>query len=502
MPIASWDHDGLTGTGDARLSVENVTVEFGPTRALDDVTLSFRPGEIIGLLGHNGAGKSTLFNVLSGVYSAARGRVSLDGTPLPAHLTPRDAARHGIIAVHQEPALAANLSVVDNLNLGARLPRRQLRDTARGALDQVGCTAPLDVMVEALPLGQRQLVDLARGFMGDRVRLLLLDEPTAALGRTETEALHRLIKDLSEQGVTIIYVSHRLPDILDVCQRIVVLRSGRVVEDRPTSHFTGRSLAKALAPDITDDQFEAKPTAHDAPEFSYDGITARAGEVVGLFGMAAGEQFDLLTEIFGLDGRCTFRWGGDSVTVTSPRSAVARGLHLVPPDRERDGLVSGASALETVYVPWYRRMSRGGWWIGRTSGADQYAAARAQLNILGPDHQAPINEFSGGNRQKHLLSRWMFPARPEILLLAQPTQGVDVGAKRDIARAVRALAAEGVLVLVASAESDEIVELCDRAVVMFHGARAHVARSEDFNGLLVSTLLELSDVPQPLQELH
>ncbi|MCG2624817.1 sugar ABC transporter ATP-binding protein [Arthrobacter sp. I2-34] len=472
-------------------------MEFGATRALESVSARIVPGEIVGLLGHNGAGKSTLFNVVSGVFPASSGDFLIDGIHVGARSTPMDMARLGVTVIHQEPALAPNLSIIDNLFLGqSDLYPKDRTGAAHRALARVGAALDLDLIVGTLSLGERQLVDLARGMLRGEMKILLLDEPTAALGRTETVALHRLIRNLAAEGVTVIYVSHRLPDILDVCQRILVLRSGRLEVDGPASQFDGQTLAKALAPDAKVNGFAAARTAGpesigcEQPDAA---ISCRAGEVVGLFGMAAGEQFRLLESIFGLHRRFGFRLGGRRVAVASPAQAIRHGIHLVPADRENDGLISGASALDTVFLPWYRDGNHRGFWIGPKAGRQVYARARAALNILGPGSSAPIDEFSGGNRQKHLISRWMFPRLPRVLLLAQPTQGVDVGAKADIAQAVRALAAEGATVLVASAESDEIDLLCDRAYVMNGGRIAPVDRTTGFGGKLLSALLELSD---------
>lgn len=482
-----------------RLEFRSIGVDFGATRALDSVGARIAPGEIIGLLGHNGAGKSTLFNVVSGALPATTGSLLIDGELAPQRAKPAEMADRGITVIHQEPALAPNLSVLDNLFLGQEhlLAKGSRRELAREALARVGATH-LDVkrIVGSLGLGERQLVDLARGLVRGEMKVLMLDEPTAALGRAETESLHELIRGLAAQGVSILYVSHRLPDILDVCSRILILRAGKLEVDGPAFDFDGPSLARALAPDV---EFEAFAHRHvdAAPRVALDGwsssIEARPGEVVGLFGMAAGRQFELLEQLYGLHGRYSFHIDDTATMVSSPSSAMRRGIYLVPPDREQDGLVSGASAIDTVLLPWYGKLAGRGAWIGRDFGGAAYRKARSELNILGPDGDAPIDEFSGGNRQKHLLARWTFVKTPRVLLLAQPTQGVDVGARVDIARAVRAIAADGAAVLVASAEADEINLLCDRAYVINGERIAPVARSAEFGGDLVSTLLDISE---------
>lgn len=485
-----------------RLELRSLGVDFGATRALDAVSVRVAPGEIVGLLGHNGAGKSTLFNVVSGALPATRGDMRIDGALVPPRPSPAEMAARGITVIHQEPALAPNLSVLDNLFLGQEhlLAKGSRHDLARDALARAGAMH-LDPkrMVGSLGLGERQLVDLARGMVRGDMKVLMLDEPTAALGRAETESLHALIRHVAAQGVSIVYVSHRLPDILDVCNRILILRAGRLEVDGPASDFDGSRLARALAPDV---EFEAFDHRHvdEAPRVAVTGafsaIEARPGEVVGLFGMAAGRQFELLEQLFGLHGRYSFGMDGSPTTVSSPSSAMRRGIHLVPADREQDGLVSGASAVDTVLLPWYRKLPGRGGWISRGTGEAAYRKARSELNILGPGGNAPIDEFSGGNRQKHLIARWTFVNGPSVLLLAQPTQGVDVGARVDIARAVRAIAANGAAVLVASAEADEISLLCDRAYVVYGERIAPVSRSTSFGGDLVARLLDISETTQ------
>ncbi|WP_244229526.1 sugar ABC transporter ATP-binding protein [Rathayibacter sp. VKM Ac-2805] len=477
-----------------RLELRDIGVQFGATAALEDVDLRVPAGQIVGLLGHNGAGKTTLFNVVSGVIAASSGSFSIDGRETGRRLTPRDASDLGITVIHQEPALAQNLSVLDNLFLGR--PARPSADraaAARAALDRVGSSVTLETPVGALGLGDRQLVDLARGLLAGDMKILLLDEPTAALGRAETDYLHALIRSLAAEGVTVMYVSHRLPDILTVCDRIVVLRGGRIVEDDDASSFTPSLLASALVPDILQHVFSDAHVGERMLETTQGPtITAHAGEVVGLFGMAAGEQFALLSALGGQDGRYAALLGGAPTVVTSPADAITKGVFLVPADRELDGLVQGQTALESVMLPWYSQPWWRGFWVSRSTGLDAYRRAREDFGITGPDHTAAVSSFSGGNRQKHLLARWTHPRTPRLLLLAQPTQGVDVGAKVDIVRVVRETAARGVCVLVASAESDEIASMCDRSYVMVAGRVAELSRSDRFDEDLLGELLALA----------
>ncbi|MBO1900714.1 sugar ABC transporter ATP-binding protein [Leucobacter weissii] len=479
-----------------RLVFDGVTVDFGATRALDGIAFDVAPGEIVGLLGHNGAGKSTLFNVTTGVIGATAGGFSVDGHRIDGRLSPREAAALGIAVIHQEPALAPNMTVLDNLFLARDAPRGAARlERAREALATVGAQLPLDMPVEALGLGERQLVDLARGLLSGELKVLMLDEPTAALGKAETEALHALIRDFAARGVSVLYVSHRLPDILEVCTRIVVLRGGRLVVDGAAADFTPAKLAEALVPDLRSLDFShveagAQILAFDTPGGT---IAARAGEVVGLFGMAGGEQFQIAAQLAGAaEHPREYALHGDRVRFRSPAAAIRRGVFYVPPDRETEGLVASETGIDNVMLPWYAQGGSRGWWVSGTAGAEIYDRARTALDIRGPAGTAEVSQFSGGNRQKHLLARWLYPAEPELLILSQPTQGVDVGAKLDIVEAARAAAHAGAAVLVASSESDEIASLCDRAYTVLGDRLTPLPRTETFNEDLLASLLALA----------
>ncbi|MEV8339070.1 ATP-binding cassette domain-containing protein [Leucobacter sp. NPDC077196] len=480
-----------------RLEYTGVTVDFGATRALEDITFAVAPGEIVGLLGHNGAGKSTLFNVTTGVIAASSGGFSIDGAPVDKRLTPREASQRGVTVIHQEPALAPNMTVLENLFLARQAPRAaDRRAQAREALAAVGAEIPLEIPVEALGLGERQLVDIARGMLSGEMKVLLLDEPTAALGRAETDALHDLIRGFAERGIAVVYVSHRLPDIMEACTRIVVLRGGRVVVDGPSSDFTPAKLADALVPDLRSLDFThvepgAEVVAIDTPGGT---VHARAGEVVGLFGMAGGEQFEIAAQLAGAaKSPQPYTLNGETVRFASPGRAIRKGVFFVPPDRDTEGLIASETALDNVMLPWYSSGGARGWWVSAKSGSVVYERARTALDIRGPSADAEVSQFSGGNRQKHLLARWLYPAQPTLLILAQPTQGVDVGAKLDIVEATRAAAARGAAVLVASSESDEIASLCDRAYTTLGDRLVPVPRSNTFNEDLLTSLLAIAE---------
>ncbi|WP_430867257.1 ATP-binding cassette domain-containing protein [Demequina aurantiaca] len=478
-----------------RLTFDSVTVDFGTTRALNHVTSHFAPGEIVGLLGHNGAGKSTMLNVATGAVHATAGKIFIDGQAVDLS-TPADAHAHGITVVHQSPALADNLSVIDNLYIGRATTGRSVaeREAARQALDEVGGShLDLDTIVGVLSLGQRQIIDISRGLLIGNMKVLLLDEPTAALGQSETDALHALIRSVSTKGTTVVYVSHRLPDIVDVCERVVILSNGAIAAEMPVAGLSTRELARALAPGLEDEEFVPMSRGEIMVNIvKPHRMQFYCGEVVGLFGVASGDQFALLEALTGRGGNVDCQVDGRDYAPASPSAAIKAGVHPVAADRDKDGLVPTMSAIDNVYGPWRGRRI-GGRLVAesRRGRARLYDQVRSELNIHGPGGSSPISAFSGGNRQKHLIAAWMRPVAPKVLLLAQPTQGVDVGAKADIRRAIRAATEAGTCVIVASAESDEIATMCDRSYVLSSGQCQEVARSPHFDSDLLQCLLDL-----------
>lgn len=471
---------------------DDVWVSFGATRALAGVSLAVAPGQVVGLMGHNGAGKSTLLNVATGAMRPDRGAIRVGDRQAARFGDPRYFADLGVTVIHQEPALAPNLSIFDNLIVARSSGRNRAKTRRRAAevMSALGLAHDLDLPVSVLSLGERQMVDLARGMMTGHIDALLLDEPAAALGAEETAVLHDRIRWFTSQGTAVVYVSHRLPDILDICDRIVVLREGRVVMDQERKGFTSKTLAVALAPESA--QQEARSRVAVGPELltirrGDKEMRFRRGEIVGLFGVAGGSQFEVLDSLFQGGPGVEATLSGHVYRPTGPADAISSGVYLVPGDRERDGLVPGMSAIDNVFLPWNSQLTSGGR-LRSSKMRKKYAEIRGELGIRGPDGDAPIASFSGGNRQKHLLARWVSVRKPELLLLAQPTQGVDEAAKADIRRVVRGVAESGVAVVVASAESDELSSLCDRVYVLAVDGVHEVEASEDFDEELLSLI--------------
>ena len=456
------------------LEMRGIRVTFGVTDALVKEDFAVYPGEIVGLLGHNGAGKSTLVNVATGAVRPNEGTMTMLNVDIPLRGRPAVSNNHGIKVIHQEPALADNLTIADNILMGSeseRAPKTAKAKVVSSALAALGSDLDPNRPVSSLDLSQRQIVDLSRA-LSTKLNVLFLDEPTGALGRAETDRIHQILRDLAAEGKGIVYVSHRLRDILEVCTRIVVLRDGRTVMNTSAENLSVADLSEALSPgfgkeDVHTASFDAGPD--DAPRLSISLGTNQArmypGEIVGLFGMASGPQFQLLESLFGMH-REPIDASLDSAPFSphNPRQAMVRGVYYVTANREREALFKELTAAENLVMPWLDRHSHLGL-ISERAVSATYHIAQDALLIRGAPPNAPITAFSGGNRQKICLGRWMFAGKPSVLLLAQPTQGVDVGARREIARSVRKIAEQGVLVLVASSENDEISLMCDRTWV-------------------------------------
>lgn len=486
--------DARAGSAEPILTLDGIHVSFGGIVALRDESFAVRPGEIVGLLGHNGAGKSTLVNVATGAVRPQRGSMTIDGERASVLGNPSEIEKAGVKVIHQEPALAQFLSVADNITLGRReewLSSAERRAFSRRALSLIGSTIDVDRPVSTLEFGEKQIVDLARALSTD-LKVLFLDEPTGALGQQEADRLHDLLRKLAAEGRGIVYVSHRLRDILSVCTRLVVLRGGEVVLDEPAADFTVARLSEALAPDMRQAD---RPAPSEATEVALtvkrgnQELQFRKGQITGLFGMAAGPQFTLLEQLFGTSGSVDASLFGQPLDVRGPRDAIRNGIYYVSANREREGLLQHMSSLDNLVLPWIDQYKNGPF-VSHDKAAATYRKAEKSLNIRGGHMDGLVSALSGGNRQKVVLGRWIFGDRPNVLLLAQPTQGVDVGARLDIARALQELAETGVTVLVASSESDEIELLCSRSYTCHGENWSESTTTAGWSEILLKSLVE------------
>lgn len=456
--------------------------------ALHSVSLSVCPGEVIGLVGENGAGKSTLMKVLGGVVAPDAGVIRTDGADR-AVLTVQAAMAAGIAFVHQELNLFENLDVAANVFIGREklvggfmrlVDTKALRQRVRPFLDRLGCDFGPAAMVDGLSLAQRQLVEIVKA-LSLKARLVIMDEPTSSLTITETERLLRVIAGLKADGVSVVFISHRLGEVERCADRVVVLRDGAVAGELPREHIShaamirlmiGRDLKGNYAAPARPPGGEAlevvgaRTAAH--PDATVD-LTVHEGEIVGLAGLVGSGRTELARALFGIDRLLggSVRVAGAPVRPARPRSAIDAGLYLVPEDRKRDGLLLDVSVAENISLPNLQAYARA--MLVAVAGEVQNAERQKRsLNIRVPKVTTAAGVLSGGNQQKVVLAKWL-SMNPRVIILDEPTRGIDVGSKNDIYGLLRALADSGVAILMISSDMEEVIGVCDRIVVMHEG---------------------------------
>ncbi|MCR9245388.1 MAG: sugar ABC transporter ATP-binding protein [bacterium] len=462
-----------------------MTKAFPGVVALEDVEFAVDAGEVVALIGENGAGKSTLMKVLAGVHRPDVGEVRLDSKPVTFH-RPADALRQGIALIHQELELCENLTVAGALFLGAELRRgpflrsREMAVRAREVTARLGLDVDPDRLVETLAPGQQQLLEIARALRAD-ARVLIMDEPTSSLTQRETERLLAVVDELRAAGVAIVYISHRLGEVQQIADRVVALRDGKnsgscagsdASHDRLVAMMVGREVGSSdRQPHEPGDVALAvrglATTAYPAHAIDF---TVRRGEIVGIAGLLGAGRTEVLRALFGADPRAAgvVEVAGVALDREGPEAAIAAGLALVPEDRKREGLVLPMTVAQNVALPTLRRRGR---WLDRAYERDLTDRAIGELGIATAGGSQVAGTLSGGNQQKIVLAKWL-AADPVVLLLDEPTRGVDVGARAEIHDRLHELAGDGLAVLFVSSEMEEILTLADRALVMHEGRLA------------------------------
>ena len=483
------------------LSARGLTKVYGATRAIDDVSLELVPGEVVGLLGENGAGKSTLLKMVSGAEQQDVGTVELDGAPLRPG-DPLTAARRGVVAVYQELSLYPFLTVAENILLGD-YPRRvglvswsAVHQQARELLDSLGVDVDPAVRVADLELAERYLVEIAKASRRSP-KVLILDEPTAALDPHDVQRIFAIIELLRASGTAVVFVSHRLSEVLAVARRYVVLRDGRLVGKGSLAGATEHDLvglmagrpARSTAREMRRVRGERSP-GDEAVALESIGVagvadisfTARAGEVVGIAGLRGSGRGELCRALAGAlpiaGGR--MRIHGSEVTLRSPAQALAHGIGFVPAERKTDGLILSMSVQENIALPQLVRTRKR---VASAGSARRVAASlvdRLRVKLSHRGTHGPVGGLSGGNQQKVCLAKWL-AADVSVLVLDEPTRGVDVAAKSAIHDVISDLADAGACLVVSSSEISELTRLCDRIVVLHRGRQGGVVTGPDFD---------------------
>jgi ABC-type sugar transport system ATPase subunit len=473
--------------------------------ALQDVSLEVFPGECLALVGENGAGKSTLMKILSGVYAPDEGEIALNGQPV-ALQSPRQAQDLGISIIYQEFNLMPNLTVAENVfvgrepNAGGFVRVAEMERRAQALLDQLGVRLRPDAVVRDLSVAEQQMVEIAKALSSD-ARIVIMDEPTSALTDTEVAALVEIVGGLTARGLGVIFISHRLEEVFAMCDRVTVLRDGQNAGDVATSEaspagivrmMVGRNLSDlfqkdgADAPEVAPYVLEVRGLARAGSRYDASAIVlrdvsfgVRAGEIVGLAGLVGSGRTEVVRAVFGAD---PFDAGevlidGQPARIRSPRDAIRRGLGLVPEDRKAQGLVLGLAVRENISLASLAQFVRAGFVrLGEEKRrAGEFVGA---LRIRTPGLEQKVVNLSGGNQQKVVIAKWL-ALRPKMLIVDEPTRGIDIGAKAEVHHLLNDLAKQGVAILMISSELPEILGMSDRVLVMRQGRIAgELSRAE------------------------
>jgi ABC-type sugar transport system ATPase subunit len=467
------------------LEIRNISKAFPNVQALTDVSLDIRPGEILAFMGENGAGKSTLLKIINGDYQPDAGTLSIDGQRLTFD-NPSQAHKAGIRVIYQEPEIVPGIDVAENIWVG-ELPkrlgfidRRRLNNQVQASLREYGFenVLPTHLYGDQLSSAQRQLVEIMRALKSG-VRVLALDEPTSSLTDEEVDRLFTLVRRLRDEGVAIIYVSHRIREILRLCDRIAILRDGRLVALKPASELTEAEIVRLMVGRKLSDVLQRQQAGTDKEVLKVEDLRSNwhngvsfhinAGEVVGFAGLIGAGRTELAKVIFGEFPKDSGRIlvDGQEINVHRPDQAIVKGIGFAPEDRKREGLVLMRSVLENTSIAILRQLSRFHFVRSRMERnvAENFVE---RLQVRTPSLDQEVGKLSGGNQQKVVLARWL-AARPKVLILDEPTRGIDVGAKVEIYHLIDELANEGLGIMFISSELPEILGLSDRIYVMQNG---------------------------------
>jgi simple sugar transport system ATP-binding protein len=473
--------------GDAVLTATNLSKRYGGVLALDHVNLAVHTGEVHGLVGENGSGKSTLVKILTGVVHLEPGALMTVGGESVRMLTPANALRRGVQVVHQDLSLFSNLSVAENIAItryaesGRKLIHwRLIRRMANDALRRLVVQLPLEAPVRALPVADQQLVAICRAIASD-AKVLIMDEPTASLTRREVDRLFKVLRDLQGQGLAVLFISHKLDEVLEIAQTVTVLRDGHRVgtfarpeltRDRLTELMTGRQIAYARVPPLPPVAPVVLDVQHLTKRGQYADLTfaVRRGEILGIIGPLGSGRTELALSLFGMNppDSGTVRLDGKPLAMAANADAIRTGIAYVPEDRLTQGLVANQPVATNLIVTAFDRL------VGRFGLLDpqrrrEFAGmAVREFDIRTPSLDTPARALSGGNQQKTVIAKWL-SSRPKILILDGPTIGVDVAAKGTIYAMIQRLTTEGVSVLLISEEIPEVLANCHRILVMTHG---------------------------------
>ena len=492
---------------DHLIELKNIGKRFGGVRALDGVSLAIRPGEIHCLAGENGSGKSTIIKVISGIYTPEEGEILIDGKPV-GRLDPIKAVAQGIQVIYQDFSLFGNLTVAENLALNTYLleGRRRMdwsraHQMAREVLARIGVDIDPDAEVSSLATSGRQIVAIARAILA-KARLIIMDEPTTALTRHEVDALFAIVRDLQAQGIAVLFVSHKMREMLEISERLTVFRNGRKVAEGAMRDFDEAAITHAMTGlELTEDPYRPAippgPARLELQGLTVPGhvegvdLTLHPGEIVGIAGLIGSGRTELARALFGMEPAMTgqIRLDGRAVHPRSVQEAIDLGIAYTPEDRLTEGLFLPQSIERNLVVSILDRLRRG-LFIDRPAMQARAREMFAAMQIAAPSPATPVKNLSGGNAQRVLLGRWLLTGA-RVLILNGPTVGVDVGSKATIHRIIRDLAErEGLAVLMISDDLPELITNCNRIQVMHRGRFAAGLAGEDLSEARINDTLK------------
>ncbi|UCC87535.1 MAG: sugar ABC transporter ATP-binding protein [Anaerolineales bacterium] len=476
------------------LETRHVSKRFDMTQALDDVSLTLFPGEIHALVGENGAGKSTLIKIMTGIHRPDRGEILLDGQQVQIHNS-QEAQAHGVAAIYQEPMVFPDLNVAENIFISHR-DRGPFMRWGKMYQDAGAILAKLDVALDVrmpargLTLAAQQAVEIAKAISLE-VRVLIMDEPTASLSAHEVAQLFKLVRSLRSQGVSILFIGHRLEEVLEIAERVTVLRDGKLISSKPRSEVTSERVIRDMVGRQIDDFF-AKGEAERGPllmsvrglskEFAFSDINfdVYQGEVLGFAGLIGSRRTDVGLALFGVEpadsGEMIFE--GKEQRVRSPEQALQLGIAYVTEDRRQLGLTMPMSIVANISLPTLRRYLTPLGLIKERAESATAEEYRQRLSIQTPSVRVEVDKLSGGNQQKVLLGKWL-NAQPKLFILDEPTRGIDVGAKAEVHHMISDLAAQGLGVILISSDLPEVLAMSDRILVMREGRQMGIFSREE-----------------------
>lgn len=486
------------------IEMKGINKSFGSNQVLKDAGFFLKDGEVHALMGENGAGKSTLMKILTGVYTKDSGTVIVDGEEV-TYKTPQEAEKAGIVFIYQEINALFDLTVEENMFMGKEITKKfgvcdkkAMREKAKEVMDKVGVSIPVDAVMSDLSVGQQQMIEICKALMVD-AKVIIMDEPTAALTESETEGLFKVINQLREKGVSIVYISHRMEEIFALCDRITILRDGQYIDTKEIKDLTMDDVVQMMIGREIGERFPTRDSKIGDVVLKVEGLTSgklfhdvdfevRAGEVLGVAGLMGAGRTEIMQAIFGNlkkdSGKIYIN--GEEVTIKNPRHAIKAGIGFVTEDRKTEGLLLEKSIAENIEIANLGKVSKGG--VLKKEKQDEIVKKgidEFRVKCFGPWHEC--NNLSGGNQQKVVLAKWVY-TDPKILILDEPTRGVDIGAKKEIYDVINDLAAKGVAVIMVSSELPEVLGMSDRIMVIREGEVRGIIDGKEADQAKIMTL--------------